>query len=584
MTTRNALLVILSVAAWSMGGGCSCPDNSGRDGGLDASVEEDAGFDAGEEDAGEIDGGQDDAGTDGGEDPEPTDAGPTAEGCIPSNAFCSDEFPCCSANCNDGVCGEAILCKSPDAACSSNTDCCSGSCVSGTCSETRCKDLTETCAIGADCCSGLCTASACASQSAGTCLATGSSCDEANDTCCSQNCQDGVCQKAYSCQANSDVCWSDGECCSLSCTATGGNAGFCVNESGRPAGCGYGGTPCSTGSDCCSFVCVDPGTGQKVCQEVSGCQVAGDSCASDANCCGGQPNGSVDCHNDRFYCDNGQACRAPGTICGKPQQILPDGGIDCERKPDGTCFTVSQETNCCDASGNFKEDATCRVDESGVPRCFGGGDIAGCIYGYTGEEPCCIADGQVCQFSDQCCGGAPCVAGDDGVPRCTVPQCLNLGTTCTPGATGADACCSGSECLAVDEINYACQLAGSADGGTTCNANGDTCATSSDCCSEICEGGVCQAPELCQPQDASCSVSGDCCSGLTCIIPTGASSGTCELGSTCPEAGQTCSPTNLCCNEGVSLSCLNSSGFACDGTTSCACEFILTKTGSEQAP
>ncbi|MDQ3264336.1 MAG: hypothetical protein M3Y59_11840 [Myxococcota bacterium] len=561
-------LLLCTVAAWSVGAGCNCNPDLRPDGGLDGSVEEDGGgTDSGTPDAGP------DPVRDGGE-LITTDGGGQ---CVVNGAVCTpDGDPaCCSGYCNGTTCQAAIFCAPAAAACTANTQCCTGSCVSGECTEDRCNNLGQQCSIGADCCSGTCSTGVCAQISGSSCLATGSACTAGGTACCSQNCRSGICERAATCNTTGDVCYSNGDCCSLLCSGTGGNAGVCTTGTGL---CDQAGTPCDSFGTCCSRVCADPGSGRKVCQAVSGCRPAGDSCTSDLGCCGGKPNGTVDCDNAGSFCDNGQACRAPGTICGKPTEA--DGG--CARNQDGSCFEVNNETNCCEGVKIGPRDLTCKVDEVGVPRCFGGGDPGTCPTGYTGVAGCCIAVGEICNFSDQCCNGSPCVPDAVGVRRCTVSTCIGLGNECQPATDGGNSgCCSGT-CLPTSEITYACQLSGTGTDGGGCQANTEVCTASSQCCSGICEGGTCKAPDSCQPADQVCSADGDCCSGLSCNIPSGQTTGTCKTGSTCPGAGQNCSPTSLCCGEGTSLQCLNPSGFNCDGTTSCACEFIITKPGSPQ--
>ncbi len=565
-------LLLCTVAAFSVGAGCNCdPDLGPNDAGDDAGVE-DSGVDAGPEDGGF----EEDAGVDAGVDGGIIDLPDGGGQCVTNNGACTigSGLSCCSGNCTGTVCAPATFCANAPTACESNVDCCSGNCVLGACSEVQCVQSGNACTEDVDCCSGDCAGNICV---AGSCSALNDACGLG---CCSTNCQNGQCAKATSCVTAGDVCFRNDDCCSTLCSSNDGvTGGRCVAPTGAP-NCGQNGQPCVGATDCCTKVCADPGSGVKVCQAVAGCRVAGDTCNVDDDCCGGlgTPGGTVDCHNTNKKCDNGGSCRMPGTICGKPMEL--DG--TCVKNPDGTCFTVPNETNCCFGNKINGNEMTCRTDEVGVPRCFGGGNIGSCPAGYTGEDGCCIAVGEVCQFSDQCCSGAPCVPDESGVPRCTVPQCLGLGTDCDPAGTGAAACCAGSVCNPTSEITYACQLPGTVPDGGGCQANAQVCTSSGQCCSGICEGGVCKAPDVCQPQDATCTVNGDCCSGLSCTIPPGQTSGTCKTGTTCPGAGQNCSPTSLCCGEGVSLQCLNTSGFNCDGTTSCACEFILTKPGTSQ--
>jgi hypothetical protein len=296
---------------------------------------------------------------------------------------------------------------------------------------------------------------------------------------------------------------------------------------------------------------VDPGSGATVCQPVSGCRLTGDFCLSTNACCGGglNPNGTVQCRLDAVgsgRCDNGNSCNGVGNICGAPH--LVDGGL--ATYPDGGIIRVNAPQDCCDG-----HQQVCRVDSSGVPRCFGGGS-ASCPAGYTGVTPCCIQTNQLCQFSDQCCGGAKCLPGDGGF-SCTVPTCFGLGTTCNPGPSSN--CCNGTSCLGTSSPSggYACQLSSGPDGGGTCAANGSACDAGVGCCSNICSSGACQAPGACQPLNGSCTSVSDCCSGLSCSIVAGSTSGTCQQGS-CPGAGQTCSASAACCSG---LVCLNTTTY-----------------------
>ena len=188
-------------------------------------------------------------------------------------------------------------------------------------------------------------------------------------------------------------------------------------------------------------------------------------------------------------CDNGQSCNGVGNICGAG--TLPDGGA----------VDINASQNCCDGRKDV-----CKVDSSGVPRCFGGGTgpSGACPSGYTGEAPCCIASNDTCQFSEQCCDGALCLPAGDGTGRlsCQRPTCDPVGTNCTTDAT----CCAGTKCLPTSELTKACQVPYTpppptdggtppTDGGTTtpdaggvCQANGTTCSAGTQCCSSICSG------------------------------------------------------------------------------------------------
>lgn len=557
----RSLPVVLAVGV--VLAGCHCntppPPGSGGDGG-----------DGGTKDGGKV-----------------GDGGPGTQ-CVPTSSACNPTADtCCSGVCNgdaDGgapFCHTPTFCKGPGVGCAAGTECCTNSCVGGVCSSTLCLAQGQACTSGSQCCSTLC-ATTCQPVPGATCKTLGETCNTGTD-CCSTNCQGGVCVRAFGCQANGDLCLKDADCCGHACSKNDGTPGTClVVTGGGGGGCLQDGNPCAGGTTCCSRICLDLGTGVKVCQVAGGCRLTGDWCTAAQECCGGgtNPNGSVNCDNGR--CDNGQACNPVGNICGRQT-------LSCGFRAGGDGGGgVNASENCCDGK---KE--VCKCDSAGIPRCFGGGS-ASCPNGYDPTDPnCCIAQGSPCQFSDQCCGGIPCVPPGDGGAGlfCDKPSCQPIGTTCTPGQdAGPSSCCAGTQCLPVVEVNqYACQYpqaagdggATSGDGGTTggdggggptCKANGATCSAGTDCCSAICTGGICQAPSTCQPQGGTCTTPADCCAGLACNINPGSSTGTCGAGSTCNAAGQACTPNSNCCSG---LACYDdSNGGVCNGTHACHCKIF----------
>lgn len=525
-------------------------------------------------------GSTEDAGSDSGVDL--PDGGPGSE-CVDVGAACSRDTgaACCTGICSaDGTCpAPSEQCTPAGSACTSGIQCCTQSCLGGTCSTQQCLDVGGTCANAEECCTKICGGDGkCAPLPAGTtsCKVPGQACG-ANGDCCSTNCQGGICKPAYSCQANDDICLKNEDCCGGVCSQNStGTPGRCVAVGGSGGGnCVQDGNPCTGGSTCCSRVCVDLGYGATVCQPVNGCRPTGDYCAADGVCCGGEKvSNAVDCRENR--CDKPNGCNPVGNICGSG--MLPDGGI----------IDVNAREACCDG-----QKAVCKVDSAGVPRCFGGcpsGQCpASCPSGYTGEAGCCIPQDSTCQFSDQCCNGNRCLPGANGAFTCQpAPTCDPVGTVCDPAASG---CCAGTACRAIDELTYVCRPTGTSPGGGTdggtggvdagtggadagpiCRPNGQTCSSGAGCCSGICTGGTCQAPQACQPQASACTSASDCCTGLGCRIPGGASVGTCEPGSTCSAGGQACSPNSPCC---FGLSCETSMGAACDGTQPCTCAVII---------
>src|SRR5207248_3929544 len=141
---------------------------------------------------------------------------------------------------------------------------------------------------------------------------------------------------------------------------------------------------------------------------------------------------------------------------------------------------TNSNSNCCDG-----KDA-CKLDISGLPRCYGGVTTA-CPNGYTGVTPCCIAAGQHCAFTNQCCTGASCLPGSDGGLSCEVPTCKPAGSACAMSSE----CCMPLGCVA-----SACRMA--MDAGMMCKADGVACTNSTECCSMTCTNGTCGMARLCQ--------------------------------------------------------------------------------------
>jgi hypothetical protein len=524
----------------------------------------------GEADAGEVDSGTADAGAepDGGtpDDAGTADAGehdagiPVSECTLEGQACHQGVEPCCQGTvCSpEGTCQKPGACRVGGQSCSNNTDCCTFRCEAGVCSALQCKDNGVACGSNGECCTANCAGGTCAAiPGAGACKVMGQACTSGTQ-CCSTNCQGGFCVAAYlGCRANNELCFGDAHCCSGACSKNDGSAGFCRAPSG---GCIQDGLPCSSGTNCCSRVCSDPGTGATVCLPASGCRMTGNTCIDNQACCGGgtNPNGSVTCvytlSQDFGRCDNGTSCNPVGNICGA-KFPLPDGGT----------FSVNASQNCCDGKS-----AVCQLDSSGIPRCRGcppdklqANGTCLCPNGYDGTPGCCIEEGKLCQFKDQCCSGMPCVPDSMGILRCT-QGCVPLGSTCTPG--GATACCQG-DCLPHGEFGYVCQ---NPDAGT-CKATGETCTTATECCGGACTNGLCGTTmPPCQKQGEVCTTNGDCCEMTSC------QNGTCQP-STCPLNGQACSTTNPCCANS-SLQCVKTAnpGQLCDAaTTSCVCNVII---------
>jgi hypothetical protein len=233
----------------------------------------------------------------------------------------------------------------------------------------------------------------------------------------------------------------------------------------------------------------------------------GDICYKDGDCCGakgsGLPgDGLVTCQMVAGTNPPVGFCTMPTASGGTGNSCDPEGDV-CGIKPTQACGGNAREDCCGCIEPKFN---CCKLDKEGVPRCFGGSS-AQCPTGYTGKAPCCIAAGQQCTFSSECCNGAPCLPDQAGVLRCG-NACSGEGATCTATSD----CCAGLSCnVASGMTQGTCGQVPTpppppADGGTP-----------------VPDGGACSLT------GQSCSSTQPCCSGYTCSAPTGAA---CAAGET----------------------------------------------------
>jgi hypothetical protein len=346
----------------------------------------------------------------------------------------------------------------------------------------------------------------CAALAAGGCGTLGNAC-AADGDCCSGNCQGARCASSgATCASLGDICYKPADCCTGLCTiAQGMAAGTCTVVSTTGAGqCALDGQACSSGTGCCSRLCVPTSTGGHVCQVAQGCRVVGDICTKDTDCCGGPVggpgSGNVTCVLDGGTpaigrCRNPLSCNPEGDVCGGTGTGQVNARQDC-------CDCAPPKFNCCKPDGN------------GVHRCFGTpAGTSGCKTGYTGVAPCCIQAGQQCTFASECCGGAPCVPDAQGALRCLAPPpmgptCVAAGGTCTSPSD----CCPGATCnIPTGGLKGTCGPSAPpppADGGQppptgACATSGQTCAKTADCCYGNClalGGGACAAGQPCTCQ------------------------------------------------------------------------------------
>jgi hypothetical protein len=486
------------------------------------------------------------------------DAAPIA--CLPSGAICVTNQGCCSNLCDpsSGTCKSAIsTCSPTGTACSVPTDCCGLSCVSGKCGAAACIADGQACTSGAACCGGTCTGGVCQALN-GSCKSAGNPC-AASGECCSRLCQSGKCALGASyCIQPGDVCFRSTDCCTGLCQkAQGATAGVCAAVATTGSGnCTQDGVACDGCTSCCSRQCAPYAlSGVRICQPASGCRLTNSLCQKNTDCCGGDPTastenpGNVTCELDPAVspalgtCRNPQGCQARGNVCGRKDGSNLCGG----NAREDCCDCLPPKFNCC------------KADLGGIFRCFGGSK-KGCENGYDSKDPnCCIAAGERCQFSSECCGGTPCTPDSQGVLRCLAKPpggtaCINTSGACT---TTAD-CCRGLTCnITPGQTFGSCAAppppppppspdAGNlpdagpnpaGDGGSATDDGPGTPPADAGTTSEDAAVSLDTAPPppppppVCGFYGQSCATDSPCCLGLTCVQPGTASA--CPAGASC---------------------------------------------------
>jgi hypothetical protein len=300
--------------------------------------------------------------------------------------------------------------------------------------------------------------------------------------------------------------------------------------------CTQDGVVCEGCTSCCSRQCAPYAqSGVKICQPASGCRLTNDLCQKKGDCCGGDPTaqtenpGNVECNLDPALspplgtCGNPNGCQARGNICGRKDGTNLCGG----NAREDCCDCPPPKFNCC------------KPDLVGIFRCFGGGSTT-CPNGYTGKAPCCIAGGDRCEFSAECCGGTPCVPDSQGVLRCLVKP--PGGTACVPtdgACTTTGDCCAGMTCNITPGQTFGSCAAPpppppppTPDSGTSPTDDGgaptDDGAIPVDGANPTDDGGTPldaedaalppPPPPACGFYGQACSAASACCTGLTCVV------------------------------------------------------------------
>ncbi len=483
-------------------------------------------------------------------------------------AGCSIGGPCAQDNdCAGGAyCDPSQTCvakKPAGNACLTNNQCALGNCVDGVCCNTGCNGLCQACNLpGA---LGACSPIAAGQDPIDECAGAASLCDGA-----------GACKKAngQTCAAAGECALGlcvDGYCCNSACSGTciacnvAGTLGTCspvpagqdpanecagaVNCNGNGA-CGSllgNGSACSIGTECQSGNCIDGLCCNTTCGGLCmACNVAGSAgtCTNIPNmqdpaneCANGACNGAALCK-----LDNGQGCAA-GSACLSATCV---DGVCCNAACSGTCAA-------CNVAGSVGTCASVPSGQDPASECAGAVSCNGA--GACGFFP----TGAACTLGAECVSGN-CVDGVCCSSACggTCKACNVAGSigTCTNISAGQD---PANECAGTQVCDGA---------GLCVKANGDPCATATECLSGSCVDGVC-CNSACSGTCKACNVSGSV--GTCSNVPANTDpANECAGATNCNGAGA-CSllPQGSLCSAGTDCASGNCvDGFCCD--TACA--------------
>ncbi len=411
--------------------------------------------------------------------------------CTAAGDACTDTADCCAGSMclDDGAggltCQAVGLCASDGDACSIDSECCSLNCpLGGPCGPASgaCVVTGGDCTMDEDCCSFNCNGTTC-DASAQNCDPIGEACTAGSNSCCSDFCADPSgeicdgadadcrCRLVTGCRPQGELCDADADCCNGYCDRPGGvTVGFCTTSLGS---CEVVGEPCGNpgvNGACCSNACVDNGSGVATCEFLGGCLPLNEVCATDGECCGGScvQNGTTADGRPIMRCADTTSCLNPGEVC-----------------------MTGASSNCCPAGGG---DTGCETATSGVDRCFGGDPgcvipsngcttVADCCTdlgaivcepGPTGENICCLPDGESCAFGDTCCSGV-CAPDSSGNLVCNPGGCVLTGNQCTTDSDCCEGCC-------MDDGTGTLTCTTECMGECTLGQLGEFCSATSPCC------------------------------------------------------------------------------------------------------
>jgi hypothetical protein len=450
-------------------------------------------------------------------------------------------------------------------------DCCSGACdaTAHICVVPMCHQDGESCQNPTDCCNLNCANGVCGM---GQCVSDGQDCIAPGSVCCSTICgSDGKCTALNTCKTAGNECSTNVDCCNQMCLN-----GRCAAPS-QVSYCTQVGDICFNNNECCTGVCtIGSGASAGTCTDItptaSNCKVDGTLCEGCNGCCSSfcAPFGNTESH----ICQPASGCHVFGDLCktdldccgGDFSSGLPGAGlVKCMPVPGhpeiGTCGKPNT-TNCPDNNSD-----TCKNS------CIPEGDVCH----YTGLLVC-ASNSQ----PDNCCA-APGNSGVCMLDRLNIPRCYGLGTSCVnegESCASSQDCCDGVPCLPDDTGHLKCAA-------MSCVPENGICTTTSDCCT----GFACQVPpgELrgtCinpnpppPPPDAGTADFGDTDLGDASNPP--ADLGTPDLSQVdqapqCAFNGQDCSTSTPCClNAGGCYEVNSTTACVAGDTKRCVCAFVI---------
>ena len=375
---------------------------------------------------------------------------------------------------------------------------------------TGCAMTGATCTGPGQCCpDAVCAAGRCCTSARGAC--------EHGSECCSATCAAGACcgPHGFTCHADAECCagpCTDGRCCAPTSATCSGDAECCSAScvDGR-CGCSGANARCIAGADCCSGTCT---------AGFCACVPDDRACTSAGECCSGRCEGGAcaGCAPTGAVCVEGSCCDG----------LCMDGR--CCSYPNRACGSGSQ---CCSGVCTAGVCAGLPVGAACEPTPWVCGEIGECVNGH-----CCIAPQFACSGTSDCCEGS-CNGG---------VCCSRAGEPCD-SAVGDFGCCTGQMC----------------ESNRCCSAAGEHCSSASDCCSGLCNAGMCD----CAPLGAACARdTGDCCDGTYCGGDGTDTPRRCGLGS-----GGVCTASSQCiagltCIAGTCESC-GQPGHGCSATSDC---------------